>query len=113
MTTTSSVQELPNGPVAAAVLAGGMGAAALGLMTVLAELSAWMRTALTWSAPVGPLSGKTGMAVIVFLVTWAIAHALLLRKDVNFSRVAAVALTLLAFGLLGTFPPFFLLFAPE
>jgi hypothetical protein len=113
MADTSSHQELPNGPVAAAVLAGGMGTAALGLMTVLVEMSAWMRTALTWSAPVGPLSGKTGTAVIFFFVSWAIAHKRLVGKDVNLSRVAAVALTLLAFGLLATFPPFFLLFAAE
>lgn len=113
MTTASNTQELPNGPVAAALLAGGIGSAVLGLMTILVEVSAGIKTALTWSTPVGPLSGKTGMAVIAFFVSWAIAYVLFRGKNVNFTRITTIALILLAFALLATFPPFFLLFAAE
>ena len=113
MTTQTNTQELPNGPVAAAFLAGGIGSAMLGLMTILVEASTGIKTFLTWSKPVGPLSGKVGMAVIVFFVSWGIAHVLFRGKNVNFTRITTIALILLAFGLLGTFPPFFLLFAAE
>ena len=113
MATQSNTQELPNGPVAAAFLAGGIGSAVLALMTILAEASEGIRNALAWSKPVGPLSGKVGVAVIAFFASWAIAYVLLRGKNVNFARIATIALILLAFGLLGTFPPFFLLFAAE
>jgi hypothetical protein len=113
MTTQTNTQELPNGPAAAAFLAGGIGCATLALMTILVEASAVIKTALTWSTPVGPLSGKVGMAVITFFVSWVIAHLLFRGKNVNFARISTIALILLAFGLLGTFPPFFLLFAAE
>ena len=113
MTTKTNAQELPNGPVAAAFLAGGIGSAVLGLMTILAETSTGIKTALTWSMSVGPLSGKAGIAVIAFFVSWGIAHVLFRGKNVNFARITTIALIFLAFGLLGTFPPFFQLFAAE
>ena len=105
--------DLPNGPVAAALLAGGAGAAVTGLMTVLAEASAGIKTFLTWSVPVGPLSGKTGVGVIAFLLAWIIAHYLLRGKNVDFNKYATIAFILLVIGLLGTFPPFFELFVAE
>jgi len=39
--------------VAAALVAGGIGAAAIGLLTTLAEASAGIKTALNWYNPVG------------------------------------------------------------
>lgn len=46
METESIYQDLPNGPVAAAMVAGGVGSAIIGLMTVLAEASEPIRNAL-------------------------------------------------------------------
>lgn len=105
--------DLPNGPVAAALVAGGIGAAVIGLMTVLAEASAGIKTALTWSVPVGPLSGKTGAGVIVFFLAWIVLYFMYRGKNVNFNKFATIAFVLLAIGLLFTFPPFFVLFAPK
>lgn len=113
MTTLSNTQELPNGPVAAALLAGGAGAAMLGLATTLAEASAGVKNLLVWFNPVGPLSGKTGVAVITFFASWIVMHLIFRGKNVNFARATAVALTLLFIGLMGTFPPFFELFVKE
>lgn len=50
---------LPDGPLAAALLAAGIGAFALGLFTTLAEASVGFRERLILNAGVGPLSGKT------------------------------------------------------
>ena len=70
-TPTQSMSEerpLPNGAVAAALLAGGIGAFAVGLMTVLAEASEAIANLLRFSGPVGPLSGKTTVAVVIWLI---------------------------------------------
>ena len=70
----------PEGPIAAAIIAGGVGAAALGVVTTLAEASTDVKDALEWNADVGPLSGKTLVAVIVGLVAWAILHVMLRQR---------------------------------
>lgn len=100
----------PEGPIAAAVLAGGVGAAALGVVTTLAEVSEGIRSWLQWSDAVGPLSGKVLVAVAVWLVAWAILHAALRRRRYETRRALVVSLVLIAVGVVGTFPTFFQLF---
>ncbi|MCL5964989.1 MAG: hypothetical protein M1369_04295 [Deinococcus sp.] len=106
-------EELPNGPVVAALIAGGLGSATIGLMTVLAEASQSIMNALNWWNPAGPLTGKTLVGVIIFFVSWIVLHFIFRGKNVNFARAATIALILLGLGILGTFPPFFKLFAGE
>ena len=102
----------PNGPAAAALLASGIGAAALGLITTSAEMVASIKTALTWFDPVGPLSGKTGLAIIIWLVAWAVLHFGLWRgKDVALARIVAITYALYAIGLVFTFPPVYVALA--
>lgn len=99
--------ELPNGPVAAALLAGGLGSAVLGLITLVYELndkSAFAK-GLAWVKPVGALSGKAGTAILVFLIAWPILHFVFKDKETKFGQIAFIALVMLAIGLLGTFPP--------
>ncbi len=100
----------PEGPIAAAIIAGGVGAAALGLFTTLAEASTGFKDWLQWSDRVGPLSGKTIMAVGVWLVAWAILHVALRNRPYETRRALVVSLVLIALGVLGTFPTFFQLF---
>jgi len=111
--TPTMTQDLPNGPVVAALVAGGLGAATIGLMTVLAEASEPIKNALNWWNPAGPLTGKSLVGVIVFFVSWVVLHVIFRGKNANFTRAATIALILLGLGLLGTFPPFFTLFAAE
>jgi acyl CoA:acetate/3-ketoacid CoA transferase alpha subunit len=73
-------QDKPEGPIAAAVIAGGIGAAALGVFTTLAEASTGVKNWLQWSDAVGPLSGKVVVALMVWLVAWAILHVALRRR---------------------------------
>ncbi len=100
----------PNGPAAAALLAGGIGAAALGVTTTLAAASTKVADAFKWSAPVGPLSGEAGVTLILYFISWGILHLIFHNKTTSFGWVTALSLILLAAGLLGTFPPFFQLF---
>ena len=110
-TQTSTQTELPNGLAAAALLAGGIGACALGVTTLLNEASPGISNFFKFYLPAGPLSGKTTVAVIIWLVAWAILGYRWKDKDVDFAKVSLWALILLGLGLLGTFPPFFDLFA--
>src|SRR5687767_2206931 len=74
----------PNGAAAAAHLAAGLGCLAMGLLTWLGAGNETIDQALTLFAPVGPLSGKSTGAVLVWLLTWAGLHALWRRRSLNF-----------------------------
>jgi hypothetical protein len=105
-----AARAVPNGPAAAAILAAGIGAFSLGLLTTLAQASKAVAGALTFAAQVGPLSGKSTLAVVAYLVAWAILAARWRGKEVHFAPVWTATLVLLAFGLVGTFPLFYELF---
>lgn len=102
----------PNGPVAAALLAGGIGSAVLGLVTLINETnttSAFSKS-LVWVKSVGGLSGKSSYAIIAFLLAWVVLHFVWKSKEIKFDSISIVAFVLLAVGLLGTFPPVWHLF---
>lgn len=100
-----------DGPALAAILAAGLGCMVIGLLTVASEASEVVKGALNWWNPAGPLSGKTGTGVIVWLVSWIVFHFCWRDREINFVRVGRVAVVLILLGLLGTFPPFFELWA--
>ena len=103
----------PNGAAAAALLSAGIGTAIFGIATVGAEMSQALRAALAWSGAVGPLSGKTSVGLIAWLASWLILGLVWKGKDARLVPVVVICAVLLVSGLLGTFPPFFKLFAPE
>jgi len=94
------------GATAAAILASGIGCAALGIFVTLADANEAAKEVMTLSTAVGPLSGKTTFAVIAWLLSWGILHMLWREKSVALSRTYLVVfLGLVVIGLLGTFPP--------
>ena len=101
------------GEAAAAFLADEIGCFIIGMMITLAAVPALvnLKNALTWSNPVGPLSGKTGVGVIAFVLVWGIALLTLKDKDVNVKTFVIAVAVLTGLGFLLTFPPFFDLFA--
>jgi hypothetical protein len=108
-TTASEIDvvEKPEGPIVAAILAGGVGCFALGVLTTLSEASTRVADWLQWNDRVGPLSGKTLVAVIVWLVAWAILHLIFRNKQVETRTALAISLVLIGLGAVGTFPTFF------
>lgn len=94
-----------NGPVAAALLACGIGCCALGVLAVAGDGSKRIASMLNFYKPTGPLAGVTTVAIAVWLVTWAVLAARWRAKQVAFGRVSTAAFALLALGLLLTFPP--------
>jgi hypothetical protein len=103
----------PNGEALAAIVAAGIGSVALGLMTVGAEMSEGLKAALNLNAGVGPLSGKTAVGVIAYVVSWAVLHQMWKGRERDFGSTMRIAYVLIALGFLFTFPPFFTLFAAE
>src|SRR5215204_1129007 len=99
--------ERPTGPVAAAVLATGIGAFVLGLLTTLSEASTGVHDFLEFDDDVGPLSGKTILAVIAYFGSWGILHAVWRRQNPALRPILIAAAVLVALGVLGTFPTFF------
>ena len=100
----------PNGGIVAAVLAAAVASAALGLLVIAVELSASVDAALVFWGPAGSLSGKTTVAALIWAVAWPALHFSLVGKQVPMRTVNRLTFSLLGFGLLGTFPPFFTLF---
>ncbi len=123
---TLQTETKPNGPVAAAFLAAGIGSLVMGISVVLNEASATIRDAIGvdfnallqfdrnfgLGSGVGPLSGKVGLAVIAFVASWVIFHIWLRGREVNFRTFFIASLVLVGLGFALTFPPIFLLFAP-
>lgn len=99
--------------VGAAFIASGVGAFVLGLVIALTEMpsQAAFKTSLAWNSGVGPLSGKTGLAVIAFVISWVGLHFFFKNRPIPLTRSFAIAIVLLVLGLLLSFPPVFELFA--
>ena len=103
----------PEGPVAAALLAVGVGSLVLAILVVIAEAKESFAMSLAYSDRVGPLAGKTIWAVVAYFGSWAILTVALRRRRMNLRVVAIVSGVLLAFALVGTFSPFYQLFMPD
>jgi hypothetical protein len=106
-------EDKPEGPISAAIIAGGIGALALGILTTLAEANETIKGWLELSASAGPLSGKTTFAVVIWLVAWAALHTTMRQTRYETRRAFAIAVVLVVLGVIGTFPTFFQTFAPE
>jgi hypothetical protein len=106
-------EDKPEGPISAAIIAAGIGALALGVLTTLAEASEIFSGWLTLNAGVGALSGKTIFAVGIWLISWGVLHAAMRSTAYETRRAFTIAIVLIVLGLIGTFPLFFQLFASE
>jgi hypothetical protein len=110
---SAQTKTLPTGPAAAAMVAAGIGSFAIGLLTTAAEASADLANALKFYGPSGPLSGKTSVGIVVWLISWLILGTLWKNKNSNLRSAFTWTLVLVGLGILLTFPLFFGLFASE
>lgn len=92
-----------DGATLAAVLAGGIGAFAMGLFVILNE--AGLFTAPSLYGPAGGVSGRTTFAVIVWLAAWAVLHRRWVGREIASGRIFGATLLLIAIGLVFCFPP--------
>ena len=75
----------------------------MGLIVVLNEAGAFAVPAVY--APAGGVSGRTTLALAVWVVAWGVLHGRWKAHDVDASRTLTLTMVLVALGLLGTFPP--------
>jgi hypothetical protein len=100
----------PNGEAMATLVAAGIGAFLLGFFTTMAEVSQPLKDFLTFDKGVGPLSGKTIIPVVLWLVSWVVLFVLWKDKTVDFGKAMIATFVLVGLGFLGTFPIFFQIF---
>jgi len=100
-----------NGPAAAMILAAGVGILLMGLATILATSIPTVKNALNWYNPAGPLSGKTGVGIVGWLISWALLHFRWRLRDMCFPRVWWISFSLALLGAVMLFPPVFEAFA--
>lgn len=108
-----AIAEVATGPAAATFIAGGVGAAALGLIIPLSEAIPAFKTFLTFDKGVGPLAGKTILPMVIFLAVWAVLGFLWRGKESNMRTAITVGIVGLVIGLLGSFPPIYDLFTAK
>jgi hypothetical protein len=102
----SDVDTIPNGAGAAAILAAGIGCAAIGVLAFAGDASDTFGKALNFYNPTGTLSGVTTLGIIIWLVSWFALNRLWRGRTVAMVTVNVAAFALLAVGFLLTFPPF-------
>jgi hypothetical protein len=102
----NAADTLPNGPGAAAILAAGIGSAAMGILALAGDASATIGKLLNFYNPTGTLSGVTTVTIIVWLASWYVLNLRWRAKNVALAKVNAAAFVGLAIGLALTFPPF-------
>jgi hypothetical protein len=101
----------PNGEAMGTLLAAGIGTFLLGFFTTMAEvIGKPLKDLLTFNSGVGPLSGKTIIPVVVWLISWVVLVVMWKDKTIDLTKTLLATGILFALGVLGTFPIFFELF---
>src|SRR5690606_963900 len=93
----------PNGAAMAAFLAAAIGSFVMGFIMILSESGLLSIPALY--EPAGGVTGRTTLAVVVWLIAWAVLHFRWRDRDIAIGRLPAIIAALIALGILGTFPP--------
>ena len=110
------LDERPDGPGAAAMMAAGIGIFVTGLFTVLSEASVpihdWLES-LEFGRGVGPLAGKTILGSVGFFASWLVLGMAWRTKELDLRRWFWIALALGVVGAVLMFPPVFQAFTVE
>ena len=105
--TQNEPKSLASRPAAAAMIAAGIGTLMIGILTTGSVLSEGLKSALNFWSPAGSLTGKTIVALIVWLISWVALNTLGMDEDYDLRRAFVITLVLVALGLILTFPPVF------
>jgi hypothetical protein len=93
---------LANGAAMAAVMAAGIGAFAIGVTVILNEAGVFSAPALY--APAGGVSGRTTLAVVVWLLAWGVLHHRWKAREMESGRVHVLTAILTVVGVLLCLP---------
>ena len=95
--------ERPNGTAIAAFLAAAIGAFSMGLFVILNETGLFAAPALY--GPAGGVTGRTTLAVLIWLIAWWLLHRRWQRREVGARGAYLATLLLLGLGILLCTPP--------
>lgn len=99
--------KVATGVAAAAMVSGAIGTFVIGLMTTGAVISPALKDALNWWNPAGPLSGKTSVGILAWLISWYLLDRVWHTQNRSLQQAFTITLVLIGLGLLLTFPPIF------
>jgi hypothetical protein len=94
----------PNGPAVAAVLSAAAGVFTLGFLYIAGEVVGTVRNLLTWSQPIGSITGKAAVAIVVWLLLWAFLSGRYRGQNVDAARLLRLAWVLIIAGFVFTLP---------
>ena len=100
--------EPTNGTALAALLAAAIGAGAMGLVVIANEAGLFSAPAVY--GPAGGVSGRTTLAVVIWLASWGVLHTRWRHRQMAARRVQAWSLALILLGAVLTFPPVWAIF---
>ena len=103
LTREDETKQAVNGSAMAAFLGAGIGAFAMGLIVILNEGGIFAAPAVY--GPAGGVSGRTTLAVVVWLIAWGILHRRWKDRDLASGRLYVSTLLLFGVGVLLAFPP--------
>ncbi|HEV8650017.1 MAG TPA: hypothetical protein VG276_11580 [Actinomycetes bacterium] len=103
----------PNGGVVAAIVAAGLACAIFGSLVVATAASPAIAKLMTFYWPAGPLTGKSTVTIVAYLVIWPNLHYRLRDRHLDLYKAFLFTLFLVGLGLVGTFPPFYQMFQPR
>lgn len=106
--TEDTGKEVTNGAAMAAFLAAGIGSFALGLIVFLNAIGLISVPALY--EPAGGVTGRTTLAVVIWLIGWAVLHSRWKDQQIEPRRVQVLSFILIGLGVLLTTPPVWSLF---
>lgn len=102
----------PSGAAWAAILAAGIGCAGFGIIVDLAEAFPRISKDLNIYNPSGDLSGKSTLAVLLWIGAWLVLHLRWKHLDIaRPGRLTLISLALILLGFVAVLPPFIELFA--
>lgn len=101
-------RDVTNGAAMAALLAGGIGTFTLGLIVILNAMGLLQVPALY--SPAGGVTGRTTLAVVIWLACWIILHYRWKEKHLESKTIYWLSCILIGMSLLLTFPPVWNLF---
>lgn len=99
---------LPNGAALAAFVASGVGAFAMGLIALLNAIG--VLPVPTLYGPAGGVTGRTALAVLIWLIAWVVLHRRWRDRNIGTRGVHAATIVLALFGILFALPPLWSLF---
>ena len=108
VTHEDETRQVVNGAAMAAFLGAGIGAFAMGLIVILNEAGIFAAPAVY--GPAGGVSGRTTLAVVVWLIAWGILHRRWKDRELASGRLYVSTLLLFGVGVLLAFPPVWGLF---